>query len=324
MTVTNLTTAYAALGLGLTRAERGEVIVEQEAHVALVEHIIYHLLIKFRTEGNSRERLCLTTGEDTASMRHGQRRYLAPDGADLIGLTTIQTLAFIEDATAHGVALHVVIILINQGLVVLLADLAVFSNLVLSEIFLLEVLYDLLESLGAGLLLESLTHYVVGGLIALLANQFAQGLIVNFMAIFALHVLAQFLREGNLHLAHRLDGLHGTLQRTEQILLRDFLHLAFHHHDVLSRSTYHEVHIGFLHLLEGGVDDILTVDAGYANLRNGALEGDIRNCQGAGSGETGKGIGLINAIGREKHHIHKHLCMEICREERAEHTVHQT
>ena len=52
MAVTNLTTAYATLGLGLTRAERWEVIVEQEALIALVEHIVNQLLVEFGTEGD--------------------------------------------------------------------------------------------------------------------------------------------------------------------------------------------------------------------------------------------------------------------------------
>ena len=53
MTVTNLTTAYAALSLGLACTERREVIVKQELHIALVKHVIDELLVKFRTEGDS-------------------------------------------------------------------------------------------------------------------------------------------------------------------------------------------------------------------------------------------------------------------------------
>ena len=55
MAVTNLTTAYAALGLGLTCAERGEVIVEQELHIAALQHIVDELLVKLGAESTSRE-----------------------------------------------------------------------------------------------------------------------------------------------------------------------------------------------------------------------------------------------------------------------------
>ena len=70
--MTNLTAAYAALGLGFTRTEGREVIVEQETHVALVKHIVNHLLIQFGTKGTGREALGLTTGEDRTSVGHGQ------------------------------------------------------------------------------------------------------------------------------------------------------------------------------------------------------------------------------------------------------------
>ena len=53
MAVTDLTTAYATLGLGLTCTERGEVIVQQELHVAMLQHIVNELLVELRTEGTS-------------------------------------------------------------------------------------------------------------------------------------------------------------------------------------------------------------------------------------------------------------------------------
>ena len=39
--------------------------------------------------------------------------------------------------------------------------------------------------------------------------------------------------------------------------------------------------LGLFHLLEGGVDDKLAVDAGYANLRDSVLEGNV------GAGHSG-------------------------------------
>ena len=63
-----------------------------------------------------------------------------------------------------------------------------------------------------------------------------------------------------------------SLEGGQQILLGHFLHLTFHHHDVLLGSTYHQVHIGLLKLLPCGVDDELAVYASHSNLRDGALE----------------------------------------------------
>ena len=50
MAVTDLTTTYATLSLGLTCTERGEVIVQQEFHIAMLQHIVNKLLVEFCTE----------------------------------------------------------------------------------------------------------------------------------------------------------------------------------------------------------------------------------------------------------------------------------
>jgi hypothetical protein len=50
MSVTNLTTTYAALSLGLTCAERREVIVKEETLIAMLQHIVNEFLVKFRAE----------------------------------------------------------------------------------------------------------------------------------------------------------------------------------------------------------------------------------------------------------------------------------
>ena len=192
------------------------------------------------------------------------------------------------------------------------------------EIFLLEVLKNLLEGLCTLLLLESLLGDIVGGLIALLVHLLAEGLVIYLVIILALHVLAQLLRKLSLEFAHGLDGIHRSLEGTQQILLADLLHLTLYHHDVLSRSTNHDVHIGLLHLLEGRINHILTVDTCNADFRNRALERYIRASQRCRGSKTGKSIGLVNTIGTEQHHIYEYFCVIVAGEQRTEHTVHQS
>ena len=131
---------------------------------------------------------------------------------------------------------------------------------------LLEVSDNLLESLSAGMLLESLLHNIVALLVALCLNLLAKVVIVNLVAVLTLHIRAQLLHELILHLAHRLDSLVGCLQRVQEISFLNLLHLALNHHDVVLRRTYHEVHVGRGHLLECRVDDILSVDTCYTYL----------------------------------------------------------
>ena len=69
--MTNLTTAYAALSLGLACGEGREVVVQEEAHVRAVEDVIHELLVELGAEGDGAEALGLTTCEDRASVRSG-------------------------------------------------------------------------------------------------------------------------------------------------------------------------------------------------------------------------------------------------------------
>ena len=107
MAVADLTAAYAALCLGLTGAERREVIVEEETLVALLQYVVDHLLVHLRAEGAGRERHGFATLEERTSVGHRQRVYLAPDRTYLVCCTAVHALAGVEDTAAHGVALHV-------------------------------------------------------------------------------------------------------------------------------------------------------------------------------------------------------------------------
>ena len=70
--MTDFATAYATLSLGFASGEGREVIVEEETHVTLVEHIVHEFLIELRTERSGCQSLGLTAGEDGRTVRHGQ------------------------------------------------------------------------------------------------------------------------------------------------------------------------------------------------------------------------------------------------------------
>ena len=67
--VTDLTTTYATLWASITGGEGREVIVEEEALLTIVQDVIDELLVALRAEGDSRQRLRLTTGEDSGAVR---------------------------------------------------------------------------------------------------------------------------------------------------------------------------------------------------------------------------------------------------------------
>ena len=279
MSVSDLTTAYTTLCLSLTRRERREVVVEQETLITACEHVVDELLIELRTQCTGRERHRLTTLEDRASVRHGQRRHLAPDGADLIELTAIHTTALIEDETTHGIAHHIGII--AGSLSMLLLEVVLGKIGVSGIVLLQEVGQDLIERILTLLLGKRLLVHLIYGLIKLVLHLLAQILVIDLVVILALLVCAQLLSQFILEHTHRLDSLVGSLQSTDQILLRHFVHLAFHHHDVVLGGTDHQIHVGVGHLVEGGVDDIFTIDTCHTHLRDGVFEGDGRASHGS-------------------------------------------
>ena len=322
MAVTDFTTADTTLCLGLTGREGREVVVQQEAHVALVQHVVHHLLVKLGAKCGCAQRLSLTTGEDSTSVRHGQSTYLAPDGTDVSGLAAVQTNTLVQDTATHCILLHVMIVTVYQS--VLLCQFVIAQFGVCSSILQLEVLADLLKSLGTRMLLQCLLGNVVSGLVASGLHQLAQFLVVNLMAVLTLHVGTKFLGQFLLQLAHGLDSLMGSLQGAKQILLANLLHLALNHHDILLGSTYHQVHISLLQLCKGGVDNVFSVDTCHTNLTDGAIKRYVAAAQCSTGGKTCQCIGHIHAICRIKDYIHINLCMVIAGEQRTQGTVNQT
>ncbi len=273
MAVAYLAAAYAALCLSLACTERREVIVEEEAHVAPVKHIVNELLVKLGAEGDGCQRLCLATGEDGASVRNRQRRDLTPDRTYVCRLAAVETDALVEDAAAHGVTLNIVVVLVCQS--VLLLKLILGEVCVSCGISLLELCDDSLESLCARMLLKGHLRYVVCLLVKLVLDLLAEILVIDLVAVLALHIRAKLLHELCLERALRLDCLVGCLEGVQEVLLLHFLHLTLHHHDVLSRSSDHKVHVSLGHLGEGRIDDELSIHACYTHFGYRALERDV-------------------------------------------------
>ena len=124
-------------------------------------------------------------------MGSGQGAHLAPDGAYVGGFTAVEADSLVEHATAHGIALHVVIVSVDQA--ILLLQLLGSHVGMCSSVLLLVVLADGFESLGACMLLQSLLRHVVSLLVASNLHCLAKLLIVHLVAVLALHVLAQLL-----------------------------------------------------------------------------------------------------------------------------------
>ena len=319
VSVADFAAANAALCLCLAGGEGREVVVQEEAHVALVEHVVHHLLIELRAERTGREALRFAAREDRRTVRAGQGVNLAPDGTDVRGLAAVEADAFVENAAAHSVFLYIVVVFVDQT--ILLFEFLGRKVGVGGGIGFLEVFADSLESVHACVLFKPLLRHLVARLIASILHLLAQFLIVHLVAIFALHVGAEFFRKFFLQAAHGLDGLVGGFERFKECAFGHFVHFAFHHHDVFFRCADHEVHVGLFELLEGGVDDIFAVDAGHAALRDRSFKGNVGAGECGGGGEAGEGVGHVHAVGREERDVHEHFCMIVGGEQGAQGAV---
>ncbi len=200
-------------------------------------------------------------------MRAGDIVYFSPDRTDFGGLAAVETHTFVEHAAAHSLFLNVVVIALYE------------RSFLLAFLFgkrFYVFLADGVEAVVAPVLVGAAgLGYGVGFVVAFVVHVLAEVLVVHLMAVFALHSGFCFLGKLHLSLALLLDGVVGGFQGSQKFLLGNLVHFAFHHHDVVVGCAYHQVHVGFLKLLEGGVDNEFAVDAGHTHFRDGPVEWDI-------------------------------------------------
>ncbi len=311
--VAYLAAAYAAGGACLAGREGGEVVVEQEALAALVDHVVDNLLVELGAEGHGGEGLGLAAGKHCRSVRAGDIVHLSPDGAYLVGLAAVETHTLVEHAAAHGFFLHVVVVALHQrGFLVAL----LFGER--CDI----VFADGVKRLCAPVLVgRAGLGNGICAVVALLAHVGAEGFVVDFVAVLALHGRAYLFGELHLGLALHADGVVGGAEGGQEVGFRHFVHLALHHHDVVVGCAYHELHVGAFKLLEGGVDNKLAIDAGHSHLGDGAVEGYVAHGEGGRGGKAGECVGHIDAVGRIEGHVDKGVGVVIVGEEGSKHAV---
>ncbi len=298
VSVTDLAASHATLWLGLAGGEGGEVVVKQEALLALIEHVVDDFLIEGGSEGGGDESLGLASGEYRGSVGTGEIIHLAPDGADLGGLAAVEADTLVEHAAAHGLLLHIVIVAFHHGYALVLA---VLLKLLLGhlgeggDIF----LADGVELLVAPMLVgSSCARYGVGLVIAFGPDIGSELVVVDLVAVLALGFLAGLFHQLELRGTVFLDFFVSDLEGLEKLSFRNFVHLTLDHHDVVIGGADHKLDVGFLDLLECGVDDPFAVDACHADLGDRAVEGHVAAHQGSGGCDSGERVGRVVLISR--------------------------
>ena len=211
--------------------------------------------------------------------------HLAPNGTDLIGFPAVEPYGLIQDNTAHGFFLHIMVIFAYESLI----HFSFFPGFFMQSGQ--EFLLHPSKGLGTGMLvIVAGTGNLQGSIIGLIPHALFQVLVVDLVAVFPFFFLACGFGQGLLGLAHGLDRIMGELDGFQHFCFAYFLHFAFHHHDVLIGGTHHDVDIRFFQLLKGGIDHQFTVNASHPSFGNGPVEVDVRNGHGRRCSQSGQCI----------------------------------
>ena len=241
--------------------------MQQETFFSMFQYIVDNLFVELGTQSDRSQRLSFTTSKDSRSVRTRQRANFAPDRANFRSLTTIQTLAFIQNRTTHSFFLYIMIVTVDQR-----SFLFEFFFRELS----LELFADSIKSFETFvLIIISRSSNGISLVIASLTNCLAQFFVVYFMIIFTFHRLSYFFHQLHLSLAMNLDSFVSHLHCFQQFSFGYLVHFTFYHHDVIISSGYHQVHISFFQLIKSRINYKLTIDTCYTYLRNRSVERNI-------------------------------------------------
>ena len=200
-------------------------------------------------------------------MRSGQITDLTPNRTDFGSLTSVKAFAFVQDGTAHGFFLNVVIVTVDKR--------SLFFQLLFAELC-FEFFTNSIESIHAFVFV-----FVTGSgdsvslVIASVVNSLAEFFVVYFMAIFAFYGRANLFGQFHLGFTLYLDCFMGGFHGFQQVFFGNLVHFTFHHHDILISSAYHEIHVCLFQLVESRVDDELAIDTCYAHFGNRSVERNI-------------------------------------------------
>ncbi len=282
---------------------RREVVV---VHVALVRNrhdAVEALFVADRSEGGGGEHLRLAAREDAGTVNARQDADFRPDRANLVGFAAVGTDLLVDDHDAEFFLLHRLDDLVEVFAVLVFergAHVEVFG----ADFFECGFLRELREGRVA-LALFGDAHRLGEVFFERLARPRIERGIYDQQRIRALFLAGFFLQ-----LVDRGDDFFDLrvreLDRTEEIVLGDFVSAAFDHHDAVEGTGDHDVHAAGFVLRQRRVDDVLAVF-----IASDAHRGDVLGERDVGNGERragcahGKHVGVEFTVDRE-HRRHDH------------------
>ena len=99
-------------------------------------------------------------------------------------------------------------------------------------------------------------------------------------------------------MTHIGDKALSLFKRTEHHFFGSFVRAAFYHGKAVCSTSDYNLKLGFIHLLEGRVNHIVTVDIGHAACRDRSMERNIRNSDCSRRCNHCKNVRGMNAVCR--------------------------
>ena len=129
---------------------------------------------------------------------------------------------------------------------------------------------------------DSFTGNDISSIIGGIFDGFAKVLIMHFVTVDTLRAAGRnHCCKSKLSFNLCFDDLMANLDGFKHFLFRDLIHLTFYHGYAISSCAHHDFHVSFLKLRIAWVDDKLTINTSYIDLRHGAIEWNVTDGKGS-------------------------------------------
>ncbi len=313
--MTNFSSSWAAHGANFTDAVRREVI---EVHVALIFFFfqsIERLGVLWKAERQDRHDLRLATREESRAVNARQKSSDGFEFADFVQLSTVGSLAVLDDELSNRVLDRLV-----HGFIQL------SKNLGLVRVNFFIALDDLFGELAQARFSGSLVRIDDRGLdfrpAVLLDPRHEVGIdeLADRLSLGLARDLGELLELD----ADRLDRFMSELQGSSHVLFRDLGGAGFDHRDRAFVPGNDQVEVALGDLGDAREEDQLAVDSGDADASNGTIERDIAQGKRRSRGIHRQNVGWIFLIDGERHRDDLHVVAHALRKERANGSVDQS
>ena len=285
--VADFATTYAGHTSNLTNGERREVIVQHELPLLLAFVAFHALRIVGGAERCADEGLGFAASEESRTVHAGEDTGLDGDLANLVEGAVIGANALVEHLLAEDAlaeALEVLGELLGSRWIV---GGERFLELVLN-------LLDLSVAVEFGVLLG------VESVLEAVAVLRLQIVCVGFVVLKRGDGAFGLAREGDEVVDacdDLLDLFVGEFDGTDDNFFGDFLGARLDHHDAVFGADNHDVQLADQTLRVGWIHDVLAVNITNANRADRAMEGDVRECEGAARTVNAEDVGVIFLVG---------------------------